>query len=348
MQLAIIGCGQMAEKGHIPALGSVPDLDVVALVDPSEGRTRELAERLFPAGRRPECFTSVSSLLEKVQVDAALVATPPSTRHDTLRDLLAAGVHVLCEKPYASTGEEADELLRLLDGSAGSVMMCHNYAFFPEFLEAGELISSGAVGRVLGITIQCLGSYPWNGVAEYRPGWRYDPKISGGGRLLDTGMHALYLAQDLVGEPLIDVVASARFMPEPPVDRECFTFFRGARTTVSLAVGEGHGPVSFDILGEDGRVCLAYPRAAGDYGAAPAEVRLYRSGELIESRPVSPHGMITPGLYGEWLRRIAAGDRPYRHSAQHGRDLLHIVLATYRAALEGTRQLLPGRPAART
>ncbi|WP_225827713.1 Gfo/Idh/MocA family protein [Streptomyces naphthomycinicus] len=340
MRVGVVGCGQIVEQGHLPVLLRTPGLHLTGLVDLVPERARRLAGQAEAAGRPVPAYRDTAELVERARPDLVLLATPPSVRSAELRTLGEAGVAVLCEKPLANSVEEADALLSEAARTGARVFMTHNYAFFPEYRLLARLVGEGHIGPVRSVLISCLGSYPWDGAEEFRPGWRHDRALSGGGRLVDTGWHALYLAELLAGRGPTEVTATAEFDPAPPFDRECFAHYRHGDVHVSLAVGTGHGPVAFEVRGEQGRLHLDFDPAAGDYSAVPRAVRLYRDGRLVRSWDVPrERGMITEGLYEEIRRRLAEGDAPYAHSVRHGRDLVATIEATYRAARE--RRWLP-------
>ncbi|KUN39781.1 hypothetical protein AQJ30_08960 [Streptomyces longwoodensis] len=335
MRVGVVGCGQIVEQGHLPVLLGTPGLHLTGLVDLVPHRALRLAGLAQTGGQSVPVFRSVAELVDRARPDLVLLATPPSVRSAELRTLGEAGVAVLCEKPLANSVEEADALLSDAARTGAKVFMTHNYAFFPEYLLLIRLVREGHIGSLRSILISCLGSYPWDGVAEFRPGWRYDRTLSGGGRLVDTGWHALYLAELLAGRAPTEVMATAEFDPAPPFDRECFAHYRHGDVHVSLAVGTGHGPVAFEVRGEQGRLHLDFDPAAGDYSAVPRAVRLYRDGRPVHSWDVPrERGMITQGLYEEIGNRLAHGTEPYPHSLRHGRDLVATVETTYQAAQE--------------
>src|SRR5687768_3065184 len=105
LRLGVVGCGAVAELYHLPALLASTEVELVAFVDPDLARARRLADRAPGA----EALTDVDQLAGRV--DAVLVATPNAWHAPLGAPLLAAGVHVLVEKPMARTAAECDELL---------------------------------------------------------------------------------------------------------------------------------------------------------------------------------------------------------------------------------------------
>src|SRR4051812_33651475 len=105
VRLAIVGCGAIAELGHLPGAALCPDVEITLLVDRDEQRARALAER-FGIARVETDFARVAD-----QADAACVALPPHLHRVSAETLLGAGVHVLMEKPLATKLTDGDAMV---------------------------------------------------------------------------------------------------------------------------------------------------------------------------------------------------------------------------------------------
>lgn len=343
MRLGIVGCGEIVEKGHAPALRAFPRVEVVALADPSERRGRVVAAALAAEGG-PTVYRDHRRMLERENLDAVLLATPPGLHRAQALDALAAGCHVVCEKPLATTLADADAIVATCEAAGARCQMVHNYASFDEYARAGELIAAGAIGRPHTAILQGLGSFPWDGVEDFRPGWRYDPALAGGGCLMDAGVHGIYLAEAFFGERPRGVSADLHFGPVAASGEvRCFARYRFADGLALLHVGEGHGGCAVEVIGEEGRIELAYRQGTRFFADCPTELRLHRDGELVAAEPIAPRSAhVTPAFYADLLERLA-GAPDYEHSGRHGRDLLATVTATYLSAGAG-RRLDPAGP----
>jgi len=343
MRLGIVGCGQIVEAGHAPALRASPRVEVAAVADPFERRGRVVAEAL--AGEtEPAVYRDHRRMLEREDLDAVLLATPPSLHRAQALDAFAGGCHVVCEKPLATTLADADAIVAAAAEAGLRCQMVHNYATFAEYVRVGELIAAGAIGRPHTALLQGLGSFPWDGVRDFRPGWRYDPELAGGGCLMDAGVHGIYLAESFFGERPRGVSADLHFGPVAAEGEvRCFARYRFADGLALLHVGEGHGGCAVEVIGEEARIVLAHRPTARFFDSCPSELQLHRDGELVAAEPVAPRTThVTPAFYTDLLERFAAGAR-YEHSARHGRDLLATVTATYLSARDG-READPADP----
>jgi predicted dehydrogenase len=331
MRLGIIGCGQVVEVGHVPALLVSPKIETVAVADISERRARIVADALSERGR-PRVYADHRRMLEVEDLALVLVATPPGVRLRPALDVAASGRHLLCEKPIATTLVAADAIVRASDAHGVRCLMVHNYASFEEYRRMRELVRNGVVGHLQTVILEGLGSYPWDGVHEYRPGWRYTPSLAGGGRLMDTGVHNLYLAEMLFGKRPTDVSADAYFDPGgPPTDIRCFARYRFDSGLALVHIGEGQGGCRVEVIGERGRIQLQYPEQARGFDWSPLSLKLHRDGVLFGSEPIARRRQqVTGAFYDDVLARLI-GPAEYFHSGRHGRDLLATVMATYRA-----------------
>lgn len=332
MRLGIVGCGQIVEQGHVPALLATSAVEAVAVADLSADRAGTVADALAPRGR-PRVYTDRREMLAREELDLVLLATPPSAHREQALEVAAAGIDVLCEKPIATTLADADAIVRGCAAHGARCLMVHNYATFEEHLWLCELIGEGAIGRPQTAILQGLGSDPWDGVPEYRPGWRHERGLSGGGRLMDAGVHGIYLAEAFFSDRPSRVSAEVRFgSAGGPIDVRCFARYCFEDAVALLHVGEGHGGCAVEVVGEEGCLRLAYSPGERFFDANPAAVELYRGGTLAASERVAPRrGHMDARFYDDVRGRL---DSPaaYDHSARHGRDLLATMTATYLSA----------------
>ena len=162
------------------------------------------AERAEAKGLAP-AYESYDALLADERVDVVHITTPNHLHHGQVRDALAAGKHVVCEKPLATTSAESGELLELADRSG--LVHCTNFnlRFYPIAHEARARVASGALGDVWNVHggyLQDWLLYPtdWN--------WRLDPEKGGALRAVaDIGSHWMDLAQWVTGRRIESVFA---------------------------------------------------------------------------------------------------------------------------------------------
>jgi predicted dehydrogenase len=187
--VAILGCGLIGTKR---AAALRPPFAVRAVYDVDAGRAQALARSLGEGVRVAESAEAALS----ADVGLAVVATPHLHLVPLSRLAVAAGCHVLVEKPGARS---ADELRLLRDEAAARarvVRVGYNHRFHPAMLRALELVRSGRHGPLLHIRAR----YGHGGRPGYEREWRADRAVSGGGELLDQAVHLVDLVRHLAGD----------------------------------------------------------------------------------------------------------------------------------------------------
>ena len=187
---AIVGFGFISGKGHFPAYQLRTDTEIVAVADICPAR-REAALALNPKLR---VYESASKLFDaEKDLDFVDISTPPDQHGPIAQEALSRGLHVLCEKPLTATLPEARELLIAAKRARRVVFPCHNYKHAPVVKTVDEIIASGEIGKVHGLTLNTYRNTHAKGVKEWKTDWRRDKKISGGGIAMDHGSHTFYL-----------------------------------------------------------------------------------------------------------------------------------------------------------
>jgi predicted dehydrogenase len=186
LTVAIVGCGLIGGK-RAAALRS--DDELVGATDPVSGRADTLVER--HGGR--VCST-IDELLD-LEPDVVVVATP----HDQLTPMaelaLRAGTHVLVEKPAGLGTAHVERLMRAADDAGRLVKVGFNHRFHPAISELADEVHSGLYGELMHLRAR----YGHGGRMGYDREWRADPTRSGGGELIDQGMHLLDLTHWIAG-----------------------------------------------------------------------------------------------------------------------------------------------------
>ncbi|MFN2427477.1 MAG: Gfo/Idh/MocA family protein [Candidatus Binatia bacterium] len=141
--VAVVGCGHWGPN-HIRAFMSLPGSRVTRAVDPSTTRCEHMA-RVY-AGLKTSA--KLDDVLEDPAVDAVVIATPAVTHFEIARAAVAAGKHVLCEKPLCLTSGECETLIALARRRGVVLMTGHVFLFNGGILKLRELIASGELGRI--------------------------------------------------------------------------------------------------------------------------------------------------------------------------------------------------------
>ncbi|HEX7598274.1 MAG TPA: Gfo/Idh/MocA family oxidoreductase [Polyangia bacterium] len=255
MRVGIIGCGLIGLK-RSQALSTAK---LVACADRDLGRARTLAAR-SPGVRASDNADEVATAAD---VDIVVVATP----HDSLAEItlkaIRAGKHVLVEKPAARSAAElqpvADEAERL----GALVRVGFNHRYHRAFRKARELCTSGALGELMFLRAR----YGHGGRLGYEKEWRANRAISGGGELIDQGVHLIDLSRMFLGDFSETFGHAATFFWKMPVDDNAFLMLRTARGQVAwlhASATEWKNTFSMEIYGRDGK--LHIDGLGGSYG----------------------------------------------------------------------------------
>jgi len=194
LRLGLIGCGAVSEKYHAPSIVQCAKMGLVMpvhLVDPAPARIAALRKTLTAATP----VASVEDLAGKV--DVAIVASPVRFHAEQVKSLVAAGVHVLCEKPVARSAAEAREMIAAADAARRVLAVGLFRRFFPAVDFVAQLVRAGTFGRPLKFKLDEGGRFGWPAVT---PSF-FDPAQSGGGATLDIGVHLLDIVMHWFGAP---------------------------------------------------------------------------------------------------------------------------------------------------
>lgn len=189
VRLAIIGCGAIAELGHLPGAAVAPDIDVTVLIDRDEARARALAEKFGIA----HVATDIAGAAD--HAEAAVVALPPHLHRPAAETLFAAGLHVLMEKPLATSVADSDAMIAAAASAERvlAVAMMRRFARSARYLKA--LIDSGMLGPIRRYHAASGAADAW----PSRSPFTFDAAQAGGGALISNGCHDLDLLLWLLG-----------------------------------------------------------------------------------------------------------------------------------------------------
>lgn len=192
LKLGIIGCGIVVEKFHLPASKLLPEVEVVYLADVRKERAEAMA-RLFNVSYYTTDYRDMLG-----NVDAVLIATPHFTHAPISVDCLRHGIHVLCEKPIATSSKEAREMIQTAEGTGYHLGIGMVRRVYPATMHMSMVIKSGILGSLEKFEVQEGLQLTW----EQKSFFLFDSKQSGGGVLISVGIHALDLLLYLIGNLL--------------------------------------------------------------------------------------------------------------------------------------------------
>jgi predicted dehydrogenase len=227
--------------------------------DTNLSRAGELV-KLAQAGRAVADFKQA---VADPQADAVIVATINSALAGVAAAAIRAGKHVIVEKPAGISVKQIDELISLAEKHGVCVRVGFNHRYHPAFIKARAIFASGVMGELMFIRAR----YGHGGRVGYDKEWRADPKLSGGGELIDQGIHLIDLAGWFLGGfKKIDGHA-ATFFWDMPVDDNAFLDLRttnGQTAWLHVSCTEWKNLFSFEIYGRNTK--LHIEGLGGSYG----------------------------------------------------------------------------------
>ena len=252
--VGIIGCGLIGAK-RAAALGTAR---LVACADLDAARATDLARRVPGAVAEP-----VDRLLTRADVDVVIVATTNESLAKVSVAALEAGKHVLVEKPAARTVAELDGIAQAAARAKRLVHVGFNHRYHPALQKARELVDAGSLGPMMFIR----GRYGHGGRVGYDREWRADPARSGGGELIDQGVHLIDLSRWFLGDFVTVDGIAATFFWDMPVDDNAFLTLRSAGGQVAflhVSCTEWKNLFSMEIYGRTGKIAI--DGLGGSYG----------------------------------------------------------------------------------
>jgi predicted dehydrogenase len=181
--IALIGCGAITEALHLPALARHPEIMAKAVcADSNLGRAKAMATK-FGAAAAVDRYQDIVA-----DLDGAIVAVPPKLHYPVALDLLAAKVHVLCEKPLTESGEHAHRLVEKAEQMGVSLCVNNYRRLYPSSIKVRDLIAGGELGTVRRLEFSWGEQFDWPAASS-----AYFGAAAGRGVLADKGAHILDL-----------------------------------------------------------------------------------------------------------------------------------------------------------
>lgn len=191
IQSAVIGAGNSAQNGNMPALARNPRTNLVAICDLDEERAADVAGEFGI-----HSYVDLNDMLNAEDLDWVHICTPVQTHYDLASTLLNSGINVLIQKPITETTTQVEELVGLAQSNNVRVSAVHNRAFIPIVRRVQEEIESGEFGEIEGISTLLSEETPPDETP--RGSWVFDLP---GGEFEEGFPHGIYLALALGGYP---------------------------------------------------------------------------------------------------------------------------------------------------
>lgn len=338
LRMGIIGVGGIAKGRHIPAFLQLKDkVELAAVNDMNQERAREAADKFDI----PHMFENYHDLFK--EVDAVTICTPNKFHAEISVAALAAGVHVLCEKPMAMTVEECE---RMVDASkkAGKLLSIgYHYRYTEAGQTAKRAVLNNEIGDPLVTRVQALRR-------RKVPGWGVftNKELQGGGSLIDFGCHMLDLAIWLLGEPEpVEVMGTTynRLSKSPNqindwgvFDHETFEVDDHVTAYITFENGVSlQFECSWAANIKEDKIHLSISGADGGLNVYPFELYQPKLGKMMESTAEAEHDETAAGfVQAENFVSSCLGEAELVVKPEEAMKVSRIIEAIYKSSETGS------------
>ena len=351
LRFALVGAGVIG-RHHGKVISELADrIDLVAVVDLVLDRAEELA-----AQRGGRAFPSLSDALGAVDVDVVVVCTPTGAHGEVAIEALAAGKHVIIEKPAEVTVEKTDKIIKAQQAAGTLVTVISQHRFDRAFEITQQAIAEGELGR---ITSGIASIDWWRGQSYYDSGdWRGTWELDGGGALMNQGVHTVDLLVAALGRP-VEVFAYTATLAHERIEVEDVAV--GVVRFASGALGVLHGSTAaypglstrLQVHGDKGSVVIdsdefafvhftpagadAEEKQMGSSAKDLNQVENYRSGNEGRATAGRDPGQLSDAHLYQYENFLAAfrGEAEIRVGLAENRQSISVITGVYESARTG-------------
>ncbi|SEP16116.1 Predicted dehydrogenase [Halogranum amylolyticum] len=328
LQAAVIGTGAISQRLHIPAYLDSDYADLVAVCDVEEKKATAVADSYGIEST----YTDYEAMLDSGEVDAVSVCLPNHLHKDVVCGALERDIHVLCEKPICTSLSEADAMIEAADASQAQLMIDQTERFNPVYEKTNDLLEKGVVGDVL--SVRSRFSHPGPEGWSPRSAWFTDADASGGGALIDIGIHNA----DLINYLFDDVASLSGYSDTLSMDTEvedtavaALRFNDGALGTFETAWRTDPESIEMQIVGEEGVIYV---------DKVEPSIRLELGNDCGSVDVPVPEQSKHGGPIQHFIESARSGSEP-TVTGRDGKQALEIVLAVYQSSESSERVTLP-------
>jgi len=336
VKIGIIGCGKISERASLPNIKNYPKAQVTCLCDIEPEKAKAAAGKFELKG--VEITKDWKELVRRKDIDAVFVNTPNYLHAEMAVGAAENRKHILVEKPITISVAAADDMIRAAKKNKVFLMVEQTQRFDPVHQAAKKFINTGKLGRINMIRgrIGHAGPEYWS---EGKSHWFYNKKHSGGGAMIDVGVHILDLVRWLSGKKVEAVSANIQTIEKDvPVDDNGSALLRFTDGTM------GHFEASWTtrpyevltyIYGENGKLMTAIG------SDRPILARMATVGKGKDPNCVLEDIVPEIGPGGGWENAIhyfidcVEKNEPPFVSGEEGKETIKVILAAYESSETG-------------
>lgn len=272
--IGVVGCGrisqaytqalnQLASQSNNSSLNDEksqerPTVKLKAVMD-----VRKEVAQITAEAEHCQYFDDLDHFIQHSEVQGAIICAPPVYHREISCKLLDAGIHVLCEKPFATQIKDARYMVETSKNTNKILMMASKFRYVEDLIRAKAMISSGMLGEVVFYENRFFGK------VNMQDRWNSDPRVAGGGVLIDNGTHSVDIIRYLIGN-IKKVSAQAMHIDQTlPVEDTAYLSVQ----TKSNCIGTVHLSWShksdhadyINISGTDGEIRIGWQNSKYQY-----------------------------------------------------------------------------------
>jgi predicted dehydrogenase len=250
LRFGVLGAARIAPRALIEPAAENPRAHVVVVAARDPVRAAAFAK----TNDIPEALSDYRSVIENPGVDAIYNALPPALHAPLCIEAVAAGKHVLCEKPFAMNARQAEDMVKAGERYGCVVMEAVHSRYHPLFLAVMEIVASGRLGRLSRLDALFTANIPATAQSL-----RHDPAL-GGGALMDLGTYCVHWCRAVAGrEPSVIGVDSRRHQSGVDLRTHAeLDFGEGLTAGIDCAMDEDHR-TALSIIGSEGSLVVENP-----------------------------------------------------------------------------------------
>lgn len=337
VRVGVIGCGKIAERASLPNLANYKEkVQVKVLCDIVESKAKALKEKHELSGA--DIVKDWKKLVARKDIDAVFVDTPNYLHEEMTVAACNNKKHVLVEKPITITVRAADNMIRAAKKNGVYLMVEQTQRFDPVHQAAKKILDSGILGHIHNIRgrIGHAGPEYWS---EGKAHWFYDKKKSGGGAMIDIGVHITDLVRWFAGKAITEVFAAIRNIEKPvKVDDNATVLFKfedGSKGEIECSWTTRPYEVLTSVYGSKGKMTTAI----GTEKPVKVVIAKTEKGEDPNCTLEEMYPEIGPGAPWEnavhyFIDCVIKKQRPFV-SGEEGRETMRVINAAYESNRAG-------------
>ena len=321
-KIGIMGCGTVADYGHIPAVLNVPELELYAIFDPDKKNLLRIQEKYAI----PNAYTNPENFFRS-GIEAVSITSPAPCHKQNVFDAARHGLPVICEKPLAMDRTESEEMIAVMKKAGLSLYSGFCYRFSPCALKIRTLIAEKAIGKLRTLRLiynwNCHGKYEIDSNGKKVIQKRREGRMLEGGPMVDCGTHQIDLAMFWLNSDIVAYCGHGAWADDYEAPDHMWLHMdhsNGAHTVVEISYSYHHTSKDrrlefvYEIIGTGG--VIRYDREAKSFTMSNS-CGTYE----LDFQPEKNFD----GMYEEWAQALRTGKSDLLTTAEAGMKVTDIA-----------------------